>query len=217
MSAAGVSGFSLMGATVDPSVTVFMALPGFFGTTVVLSVSGVTGPVLAIVAAITMSATGVAGVMCAAEVSEVTLFQVSPVSRMLLLSWVLFLPWVSFLHLVSQVRLVSHLPLFSWVPLVSGATPVVDAAAVSLDALVLKSTVFLGPSFALGAALPQMTQVQLVSLFPLVSWVLSLGRVSGVSIVSLVLLFHGCRCCLRCPYCSGFAAFAVRVMGAAGI
>lgn len=38
LSAAGVSGFSLMGATVDPSVTVFMALPGFFGTTVVLSV-----------------------------------------------------------------------------------------------------------------------------------------------------------------------------------
>ena len=141
MSAAGVSGFSLMGATVDPSVTVFMALPGFFGTTVVLSVSGVTGPVLAIVAAITMSATGVAGVMCAAEVSEVTLFQVSPVSRMLLLSWVLFLPWVSFLHLVSQVRLVSRLPLLSWVLLVSWFLLFSGAAG------------FSGPAFALGATL----------------------------------------------------------------
>lgn len=97
LSAAGVSGFSLMGATVDPSVTVFMALPGFFGTTVVLSVSGVTGPVLAIVAAITMSAMGVAGVMCAAEVSEVTLSGFPSVCVLSCLGFVL--PWVSFLYL----------------------------------------------------------------------------------------------------------------------
>ena len=63
-----------------------MALPGIFVTTVVLSVSGVTGPVLAMVASLATSAMGVNGVMCAAAVSEVTLFQVSPVSRVLLLS-----------------------------------------------------------------------------------------------------------------------------------
>ena len=63
-----------------------MSLPGFFGATVVLSVSAVTGPVLAMVATLATIATGVVGVMCAAAVSEVTLFQVSPVSRVLLLS-----------------------------------------------------------------------------------------------------------------------------------
>ena len=71
---------SLTGATGNQAVTVFLALPGFFVATVVLSVSGVTGPVLPMVAPLAMSATGVAGVICASGVSEATLFQVSPVS-----------------------------------------------------------------------------------------------------------------------------------------
>ena len=63
-----------------PVVTVVMSLPGFFGATVVLSVSAVTGPVLAMVATLATNAMGVAGVMCAAEVLEASLFQVFPVS-----------------------------------------------------------------------------------------------------------------------------------------
>ena len=72
-----------------------MALPVFCGATDFLSVSGVTGPVLAMVASLATSAMGVNGVMCAAGVSEATLFQVSPVSGVPHLSWVLLLPWVS--------------------------------------------------------------------------------------------------------------------------
>lgn len=49
--------------------------------------------------------------MCAAGFLEATLFQVCPVSRVLLFSWVLLLPWVPFVHLMSLVCLVSHLPL----------------------------------------------------------------------------------------------------------
>ena len=57
-----------------------MSLPGFFGATVVLSVSAVIGPILAMVATLATSVMGVAGVMCAAGVLEASLFQVSPVS-----------------------------------------------------------------------------------------------------------------------------------------
>ena len=60
-----------------------------------MGVSGVTGPVLAMVASLATSAMGVNGVMCAAGVSEATLFQVSLVSGVPHLSWVLLLPWVS--------------------------------------------------------------------------------------------------------------------------
>ena len=71
----------MTGATGILDVTVVMALRGFFGVAVVLSISGVTGPVLAMVAALTMSATGVAGVMCAAGVLRAPLFQLSLVYR----------------------------------------------------------------------------------------------------------------------------------------
>ena len=101
-----------------------MALPVFCGATDFLSVSGVTGPVLAMVAPFAMSAMGVAGFMCTSDISKATLFQVSLVSWEILLSWVLFFQWVPFMGLVSQVHLLSHLPLFSWVLLVSGAARV---------------------------------------------------------------------------------------------
>ena len=57
----------------------------------------------------------------------------------------------------------------------------------------------------------------MVSLLPIVSSVLLLGRVSQVLIVSLVLLFRGCHWCLRSPYCNGFAALDASVTGAAGV
>ena len=74
-----------------------MALPDFFGATVVLSVSGVTGPVLVMVATLAKSAMEVASVMCVAGVSAATLSLVSLVSPVLLWSWALFLPWVPLL------------------------------------------------------------------------------------------------------------------------
>ena len=69
----------------------------------------------------------------------------------------------------------SHVLLFPWLPLVSGATLVMGATGVSVAALVLGAVGFSGPAFAMGAALLLVSRVQLVSLLPLLSWVLLSG------------------------------------------
>lgn len=87
----------------------------------------------------------------------------------------------------------------------------VGGAGVSVAALVLGATRFLGPILPQVPLCCKTSRVQLVSLLPLVSCILLLGRVSWVPIVLLASLFHERRWCFRWPSCHGFATLATSV------
>ena len=61
-------------------------------------------------------------------------------------------------------------------------------------------------------SLPRISQVQLTSLLPLVSWVLLLGLVSQVPIVPLVLLFHRKLLVSQVPSCLGCFSVSVAAL-----
>ncbi|KAI4588730.1 hypothetical protein MJG53_003138 [Ovis ammon polii x Ovis aries] len=187
MLAASVTGVA--GVSGGSGASLVMDVPGVFGAPDGPGVSVVTGPVLAMLATLATSAMGVAGVMCVAGVSEATLFQGSPVSQVLLVSWESLLAWVC-----SSCQ----------------ATPVLGAAGVSGGALVLRSTG--GSDAALAASVMGAAAVSAVGvmsaagfLVPLLFW---------VPLVSQCLSCPGCCWCHECPSCHG-ATLAVGVMSAA--